>query len=403
MSMPMNSRFRLLAPAALAALSTVACGGGHTDETAAERGTPLRVSVAQVTRAGLADRFEVGGTVVAREHATLVSRLMAPVARVHVSAGDRVRRGQVLVTLDSADLTAHASSARAAADAAAQGGAAARAEHEAARAALALAKASYDRVATLHERKSATAHELDQATAALRAAEARVSGAGARVQEAESGLSAARAAGSAATATAAFTRILAPFSGVVIERLVEPGNMATPGQPLLRVESTDRYRLEVRLDDARLGTARQGDDVPVVLDGSSGTTEVDGTIAEISRAVDSGTRSSLVKIDLPPGTSVRTGTYGRARVAGAAADSLMVPAGAVVTRGQVKSVFVVEGDAARLRLVNVGPAEGDRVPVLAGLTEGERVVVAPPPGLRDGTRVAASGPAPARPAATEGR
>lgn len=400
--MPMlkNTRFLLAAPAALAALATVACGGGHDATSSADKAKPVGVVAAPVARASLADRFEVGGTVVAREHATLVARLMAPVARVHVAVGDRVRRGQVLVTLDSADLTANASSARAAADAAAQGGAAARAEHQATEAALALAKASYDRVATLHARKSATAQELDQATAGLRAAEARVAGAAARVQEAESGLTSARAAGSAATATASFTTIQAPFSGVVVERLVEPGNMASPGLPLLRLEAVDRYRLEVRLDDARLGAAQHGDTVPVVLDGPDGPVDVEGKISEIARAGDSGTRSSLVKIDLPSDTAVRSGAYGRARFAGAPDRTLMVPAAAVTTRGQLRSVFVVENDVARLRLVNLGPADGDRVPVLAGLAEGERVVVSPPPALRDGTPVTVTA---ARPSATEAR
>jgi len=125
-----------------------------------------------------------GGVVHARTTATIMARLMAPVRAVTVSPGDRVRKGQVLVVLDSNDLAAGARAARSAALATEQESAAAAAERDAAEARLALAHASHNRIAALQARRSATAQELDEAVAALRSAEAGVAGAFARASQA---------------------------------------------------------------------------------------------------------------------------------------------------------------------------------------------------------------------------
>ena len=157
------------------------------------------------------------------------------------------------------------------------------------------------RIAGLHAKRSATAQELDDATGALRAAEARAAGAAARAQAAVSGVESARAASEAAGTTESFARITAPFDGVVTEKMVEPGNMAAPGTPLMRVEDTRGFRLDVRVDESRIGQIAVGAAVPVSLDsGTDGApTTVSGTVAEIGRAVDADARAFLVKIALP--------------------------------------------------------------------------------------------------------
>jgi RND family efflux transporter MFP subunit len=341
-----------------------------------------------VTMADLADTFEAGGVVQARTTATVTARILAPVREVRAVPGDRVRAGQVLLVLDGRDLEARARSARAAAQAAGQGATAAAAEQRAADAALALARATHDRIATLEAKRSATRQELDEAIAALRAAEARVAGATARAQEALSGVASANAASDAAGTTESFALITAPFDGVVTEKIVEPGNMAAPGTPLMRLDDTRGFRLDVRVDESRVGQIRPGASVPVSLDAGAGgaTTAVAGTVTEIGRAVDADTRAFLVKITLPDTAGLRSGMFGRARFAGQERRALMVPAGAMVRRGQVTSVFVVEKGIARVRLVSMKDRE-----VLAGLSEAEIVIVDPPAGLVDGRRVDTGG------------
>jgi len=138
------------------------------------------------------------------------------------------------------------------------------------------------------------------------------------------------------------------------------------------------------VDESRIGQISPGTIVPVSLDSGAGgaTTMVSGTVAEINRAVDADARAFLVKITLPETTGLRSGMFGRAHFSAHVRRALTVPRGALVQRGQVTSVFVVEKGVARVRLVNVSASE-----VLAGLSEGDLVIVAPPPTMIDGRRV----------------
>lgn len=348
----------------------------------------IPVAVAAVAMADIADTFEAGGVVQARTTATIMARILAPIREVHAAPGDHVRAGQVLVVLDARDLAAQARRARAAGLSADQDVIAAESERQAAEATLALARATHARIAGLQAKRSATQQELDDVTGALRAAEARVAGSAARAQAAISTVEGARAASEAAETVETFSRIAAPFDGVVTEKMAEPGNMAAPGTPLMRLEDTRGFRLEVKADESRVGQIAPGAIVPVALDAGSGSAPrvVSGTVTEVGRAVDADARAFLVKISLPADGGLRSGMFGRARFSTQPRRALTVPAGALVRRGQVTSVFVVEKDIARVRLVNVSGTT-----VLAGLSDGDVVIVYPPPALSDGRRVTVGG------------
>jgi RND family efflux transporter MFP subunit len=353
----------------------------------ARNGSPQVVTVHAVSVTEQPDVFEVGGTVQARTTAALTSRIVAPVLEVRVAPGDRVQAGDVLVTLDSRDLAAGARRAQAAAAAARRGVEAATADERAAQASLHLARATHARIATLAGKKSATPQELDEAAAALAAAAARADNAAARVLEATSALDSAHAAGDAAIATESFTRITAPFAGVIAEKRVEPGNMAMPGAPLVVLEDVSGFRLDVRVDESRARDLSTGATVPVLIDPApSSDAALDGTVSELARAVDSGTHTTLAKIVLPNRPWLRTGMFGRARFSGRLRPTLTVPAEAVIRRGQLATVFTVEKHVARLRMVNLAGNE-----VRSGLSAGELVIVNPPVGLTDGQPVRPGG------------
>jgi RND family efflux transporter MFP subunit len=374
--------YRYAGVALAAGLGLAACAG-HGESAAAREVEPLPVSLAAVEVADIGDTFEAGGVVQARSSATLTSRILAPILDMRVEPGERVRAGQVLVVLDGADLAAQVRSARAAALAADQDIAATAADQQAAEAGLTLARAAHRRIAGLHARRSATAQELDEATAALRQAEAGASAAAARARGAASVADRARASADAAATTASFSTITAPFDGLVTEKLADPGNMAAPGMPLLRVEDTRGFRLEVRVDESRVPAVTPGEAVRVRLDsGTPNAGEIEGTVSEISRAVDADARAFLVKVALPDTADLRSGTFGRAIFQGPTRRGLRVPDSAIVRRGQMTSVFVVEHDTARVRLVSLSGQE-----VLAGLSAGDLVIVDPPPELADGRRV----------------
>ena len=374
-----------------AALAMAACSGTH-DTSATESQAPVEVPV-QVTRMEPAVQpFEAGGVVRARTTATLVSRIFADVTQILVKPGDRVRAGQVLIRLDSRDLQAQRSGAEASAAAAEQGVKAAMTNRDAALAGLALATATHKRVAELRAKNSATPNELDQAVSGLREAESRAAGAEAVIRQAEEGAKAARAGLRAATVGASYAEITAPFDAVVVEKKVEVGNMATPGAPLLVVEDMRAFRLEVRLDESRITDLDRSKPVSVVIDSLGGDAAApatqSGTIAEVERALDTGSHAFLVKIDLPQNTALTSGMYGRARFAGTVRQAIVVPESAVVRRGQLTSVFVVGKDnRAHLRLVQAGPTIDGRVSIDAGLDAGESVVVQPGESLVDGSPV----------------
>ncbi|MEQ1729015.1 MAG: efflux RND transporter periplasmic adaptor subunit, partial [Vicinamibacterales bacterium] len=187
-----------------------------------------------------------------------------------------------------------------------------------------------------------------------------------------------------------YTRLLAPFDAVVSERAADPGAMATPGAPLLVLEDVSSLRLEVRVDEARASQLRVGQAVEL----SAGAERTDGAavwttahITEVAR-VDAASHTFVVKIDLPADAPVRSGSFARARFSGAPRTALTIPAAALVQRGQLTFVFVVDqGSVARLRAVSTGAAAEGRVELLAGLAPGDLLVMTPPPSLADGRPV----------------
>lgn len=368
----------------LAAATTLACSPEHATEPAAATSTPIEVRTASVARIEWTSTFDAGGIVRARQVAPIAARVMASVVDVPVRAGDVVIRGALLVALDAREMRANLDRATASVAAARESAIAAESDVSAAEASLTLARASHQRVAALAERRSATPHELDQAVAALNGAEAQLRAARARLAAAGASRDAARAGQSAADTGVSYTRLVAPFDGVVSERLVDPGAVATPGTPLLMLEDRSALQFEVRLDDTRSGLVRAGQSVDVNLGPQdTDTTWLSAQVSEIAR-VDPASHAFIVKATLPKDVPARSGTYGRARFANGVRTTIAVPATAVVSRGQLAFVFVVdEKNVAHLRAVSTGDTTKDRIEVLAGLSDGERVVVAPPAALTD--------------------
>lgn len=380
-----------LFPVALLAVTAVACAAPKTSRDA----PPASLPVATVEAAAVdwTSRFEAGGTLTARDTALISSRIVAPISAVMVRAGDTVKRGQTLLVLETAELAAQASRAAAALDAARQAGDAASADARSAEAARELARAAHTRTTILHGQRSATLQELDEATAALGMAEARSAAAQARVREAASALEAARSAGRATDVATSYGTLTSPFDGVVAARSADPGTMATPGFTLLVIEDPSALTLEVRLDASRAAGVQLQDAVPVQI-GPDTAPWTDGRVVEIAR-VDPTAHSFAVKISVPPGGSLRSGLFGRARFPASSRRAIAVPSSALVRRGQLTFVYAVDKDSvARLRAVSMGLMDDGRVEILDGLAAGERVVVAPPASLTDGARVAAAAAAP---------
>jgi RND family efflux transporter MFP subunit len=321
----------------------------------------VTVMVAQPT--SVPDVIEAVGTVRAGQTSELASQMMGTIAELRVHEGDHVQRGQVLALIDE-------SQPRAALDRATAGENAAQKELMAANADLSLADSTLQRYQRLYDRKSVSPQEFDEVNTRQKAALARRD------------MAAASEAQAKATVTQAHTqleyaRIRAPFDGVITEKKADAGTLAVPGMPIFTIEDVRRYRLEAVINENDLQYLRLGQEVSVTID-AIGAHELTGRVVQILPAADAASRSFLVKAELPPDARLRSGLFGRMQFARGQRSTLLIPRTAVIERGQLQGVFVVDqNQVASLRYISLGRPSRSTVEVLAGLQAGERLVVEP--------------------------
>ena len=284
-------------------------------------------------------------------------------------------RGQVLLTLESAELDAQVSRAQAGQNVAQGGIAEAERGHAAAEAGARLAAATYARYRDLLAKRSVSPQEFEEVEAKQRTAQAELEMSRARQQQAQARLEQAQAEIRAAHTVRSYTALAAPFSGVVTERKADPGTVAFPGSPLLAVEEDDQFRLEVEAAESKAAMLRAGQTARVALDSPAG--EWEARVVEVQPAADPMSRSVLVKLELPKIAGLRSGAFGRARFVLGRRDALTVPATAVERRGQLASVMVADSSGWHRRLVTAGTESGGRVEILSGLNPNEKVAVKP--------------------------
>ncbi len=365
-------------------LLLTSCGNEPPRRTAQAQAPPVAVQVAAVTAQDWPGSYEATGTVRARTTTTISSKVMGYVQQVNVHVGDRVRAGQALITLDARDLDANLRRAEAG-----------RAEVEsavpelenataAAKANLDLAQTTFKRMDELAAKKSISNQELDEASARLKAAQANYDMIRSRRAQIDSKKSTVDQEIRAAQIMRDYAALAAPFSGVVITRTVEPGNLAAPGAPLLTIEQDGVYRLEASVDESKLASVRVGQAVEAVIEADR---KLNARVSEIVPSVDSASRTYIVKLELPAAPNLRTGMFGRAIFPLGVQKIVALPLAALTERGQLQSVFVVEDGVAHTRLVTTGRRTKDAVEVLSGLNAGEKVVQPLPAGLQDGARV----------------
>ena len=347
----------------------VALAGGLTGCSSERAVTPpapetvRNVSVLPVQRADVPDLLEAVGTVRAAETSQLASQMMGNIVELRAHEGDRVRRGQVLAVIDDAQPRAAVDRASAAESAAGQ-------EVSASDSDLALAQSTLQRYQNLYDKKSVSPQEFDEVKARYQAALAHRDGTRAGQAQAKAALAQART-------SLSYTRILAPFDGVITEKKADPGMFVNPGLPIFTIEGLGRYRLEATVNENDLRYVQMGEQVPVVVDALENA-ELKGKVAQIVPTADPGSRSFLVKIELPADARLRSGLFGRVQFSRGKRSSLLIPQTAVVARGQLQGVYVLDPNKiANLRYITLGKTTGSEVEVLAGLQEGERLVANP--------------------------
>jgi len=355
--MKVSRRIPAAALGVAALTATIACGR-HQAEQAAPPRTAVTVHTAVVERITSSQPIEVRGTVQPGRQAFLSSRVMGPVTAIWVEAGSRVNQGQKLLQIQPASSDGQLAQAT---------GALTQAQ-----AALALAERNYRRFEALHADTAASDVELDMARMEFERAQGAVAQADGAVQ--------------AAASVAGESVVRAPFAGRVVNTLVELGDLAAPGRPLVQVESTEGLQMHLVVREADIGRIVPGQALQVSVDARPDLGTFSSPVEEIVPSADPATHSFTIKVGLP-GIQLPSGLSGRAQITGDDKERLGAPAAAVHRRGGLELVVVRADDgAARTRAVTTGRTLADgRIEVLSGLEAGDVVAVDAPGPVADGT------------------
>jgi len=378
----MKTKLWLMIP--LAFLIT-GCGEPGRESKTATPAAPVVVSTVTAAEQPWPAIYEATGTVRARTSAVIAAKLMGYVREVKIQTGDRVREGQLLVTLDARDLDVNSRHAEATLEEVRSSMPEADSAVAGAKANLDLAQTTFNRMQDLFNKKSISNQEFDEASAKLKSAQAAHEMARAKRAQLDAQAARVQQEVRATEVARSYAEITAPFGGVVTAKAVDPGTLAVPGTPLLTIEREGAYRLEASVEESHLAAIRVGQPVSVTLDGIDRT--LDARVSEIVPAVDAASRSYIVKIDLPNVSTLRSGAFGRASFSIGSREALSIPAAAVSERGQLQSVLVAENGVASRRLITAGLKNKDRIEVLSGLTTGDKVIFPVPQGVGDGTVV----------------
>jgi RND family efflux transporter MFP subunit len=313
----------------LAGLAGLACTPAQPIERS-PTAAPRQIPAARVSDAHGPATYRAAGTVRAARRVELATRVMGRIETVRARAGDPVRRGQVLLTIDRASLSASQGQARSG---------------------LELAEKTLRRAERLYADSAATLVQLEAA---------------------RNGYSQAEAQSRAVAADLAYTDLQAPFDGVITSRMADPGDMAAPGQPLLILEDKSAREIVVTVPDELRERLRVGQEVPVRI--GARERAVTARITAVVAGADP--RSPALEVRLVGPSSLAPGLAAVAELPAGDRRTLLVPRSALVERGQLEGVYLFAPDSTlRLRWVRTGAPEGNAIEVVSGLNAGDSIAL----------------------------
>jgi len=287
---------------------------------------------------------EAVGTVQAEQIAAVTSRVVANIVEMRVSAGQRLTNGEALVVLDDRDLRHRVEQAQDAV--------------RSAEATLAQAQSDYKRDKPLFDQQVITTYDFEHTQTNLKTAEANFDRLQQAVREAEVNLS--------------YAVIRSPFTGVVVDKLANLGDLAAPGKPLLTMYEQGRLWLEANVPEDLMDHVRLNEVLPFRIDATG--REMRGRVVEIVPSSDPSSRTVVVRVHLSETKDILPGMFGRLLLPMKPEAVLAVPASALIRAGQLTMVDVVSEGRLQRRTVQLGRAIGSQFEVLSGLAAGETVV-----------------------------
>jgi RND family efflux transporter MFP subunit len=315
----------------IAVLQLSGCRGEEKSEQRQTAEPAQKVSVAQAVEVNAARQVEIMGSIEAVEQAEIAAKVSGNIAAMPVILGSKVEKGDLLAEINAGEISARMRQAKAQ---------------------LEQTKRNLDREKKLLQKNAATPEAVKSLEDTLRIATAAYEEAGTMLE---------------------YTRIIAPFSGLVTGKLANVGDLATPGTPLLQLENESRLQVIANIPESMILKITRGDRLSIYVPPAD--LHIVGTVAEVAPTADHFSRTAPIKIDIPTDAKLRSGQFARVSLAADAARTITVPPEALLTFGQIESVFVVADGRARLRLVRSGAMEEKGAEILTGLKAGETVVV----------------------------
>lgn len=362
-------------PIILVLLASGGCGKKHEDAGQKVSPAPQVVKgllLETVATSSMQETLEVVGTVRARTSAMVAARISGVISVLKVREGDRVHKGELLAQLDAQENQATAAVAVAGIEEARRGLDEALARRK-------LADSTFGRYQQLFNEQAVTRQEFEIKQTEKELAAQGVARAEARLKQAEAGSKAART-------MADYTRIIAPIAGIITSKQVDLGATVFPGQPVMTIEDEGSYQLELAIPESMAVKVKPGTPVQITLDALNSSLAT--RIAEIVPSADPASRTFIAKVGLNQ-KGLKSGMFGRGAIAlETTVKGMAVPRQAVIERGALTSVWVVDKEnIVHMRLVKAGKAVADRVAILSGLTDGERVICSETEKVSEGTRV----------------
>jgi RND family efflux transporter MFP subunit len=410
-------RFALSSLGLAAVASLAACGGKSAASSADAGPPPVPVSAAPIRQGAIESTYTLTGTIIAGQQANLSSVISGQVRAVNAQIGDRVSKGELLVQIDDSSLRATlaqneaalaASQARVRSSFANSTGTASTTQ-----AGLASAQVAYDtaaanlkRTQSLFRQGFVSQSAIDQAQSQFAAAQSALRTAQVAAQNAnmsngsassaQADIAGLRAAEAQDAAAVQFTltqidqaAVTAPFDGVVTQRSVDPGSLASPGTPLVQVSAMDPAFVAVGIPDSDLGSVKAGTSAIITLSSLPGHTWT-GSVANLNAATNAGTLSYLARIAIPnPQLALKAGMVANVAFVAARHDrALIVPRSAIAATQDGSAVYFVEKGKAKLAAVTVGLQTQDKAEISgAGIAAGKIVITQRPDSLQDGSPV----------------
>ena len=341
---------------------TVSCGNDEKQE-ATSTDSPLAVKMSLKPSNTNIHFVSVSGKIEAINSANISTRMMGFVSNVHVNVGDVVKKGQLLIAINNSDLKAK------------------KAQIEArileANAVYKNAKISYNRFKNLFESNSASEKEMDDMIVGFEIAKARLESAKQQEKEID--------------AQFTYSNLTAPFNGVITNTYIKEGDMASPGTPLMGIETQYEFEVSALVPESEISHIKKGKDVQVLIK-SIGVT-ASGKITEISNSSKNTGGQYVIKIQLKKtDKKILSGMFVSVKIpinnTSVQQEMVLVPLKSLIHKGQLSGVYTVsQHNTAILRWLRLGKTYGENIEVLSGLSINEPYIVSAEGKLYNGAKV----------------